>query len=493
MKKLLSLLLCIVLVCLALVGCKEDVIGEYLPNYQTGSVTDDQIEKLNFYIITGEGTSAEAMITVPQNINTYLKEKYHIELNIHYLTEFATETQVKSYADTVYEDMNTTVEQDRPDVILINGADMFDKLYADNELLALNTAPFDFYNGDFRSLNKDIDPSLLSASLVSNAYYTVPNNHVIGHYEYIVIDKTMARDTLHFSNEEIEAMTTEESLEELKNAITAYDNTLDVNDYVKVITDGYYTDYEALQYLNLKNNESSDSKVNFVNIKAYPNATKEQAFLSAFAIVKQLDDDGDPTKYSEEKVAILNNHSTTCMRIIYALNSDPELKNMLQYGYVGTNYSFVTNEKHENTNYITLNTNQTVRYEMNNIHTGNPFISYYCEAKSWNEATHSNWLKQNADAKTPANKLETEAAKLVFENSVLTGTELDLPAYGIDFSDVDISWSVEENAYATISNGKVVFNNNTESSLVDAVIKATLNCAGVSLEKTFTIEVKKAE
>ena len=365
MKKLLSLALCIVLLCLALVGCTQDVIGEYLPNYKTNTVTDDQIEKLNFYIITGEGTSPDAIITVPQNINTYLKEKYHIELNIRYLTESATESQLKSYADTVYDAMNTTVESERPDIVLINSADMFDKLYADNQLLALNTAPFDFFNGDYRALNKIIDPSLLAASMVDNSYYAVPNNHVIGNYEYIVIDKAMARDTLHFSNEEIAAMTTEESLEELKAAITNYNADLDVNDYVKVITDGYYTDYETLQYVNLQNNEVSKNKVNFVNIKAYPNATKEQAFLSAFAIVKHLDDNSDPNKYSEEKVAILNNHYTKCMKIIYALNNDAEFKNMLQYGYVGTNYSFVTNEKHENTNYINLNTNQTIKRHQN--------------------------------------------------------------------------------------------------------------------------------
>ena len=489
MKKLLSLMLCIVLVCLALVGCKQDVIGEYLPNYQTGAVTDDQIEKLNFYIITGVGTSPEAMITVPQNINTYIKEKYHIELNIHYLTEFATDSQPKSYADTVYDHLNTTVEADRPDIVLINGLDMFDKLYADNQLLSLNAAPFNFYNDDFRALNKIVDPGLLAASMVDNKYYAVPNNHVIGHYEYIVIDKAMARDTLHFSNEEIAAMTTEDSLTELKNAITAYNSDLNVNDYVKVITDGYYRDYETLQYVNLQSNENSENKVNFVNIKSYPNATKEQAFLSAFAIIKHLDDNSDPTKYSEEKVAILNNHYTKCMRIVYALNNDSELKNMLQYGYVGTNYTFVTNEKHENTNYINLNKNQTVKYEMNNIHTGNPFISYYCNDISWNEATHDSWLRQNADAKTSSDKLAIESDNLTFDTTVINGTSLSLPVCGSDFSDVEISWS-GDGEYATIENGVVTFINNTENATVDAVLEATLSCEGVSLKITFKIKVQ---
>jgi len=139
MKKLLSLMLCIVFVCLALVGCKEDVIGEYLPNYQTGAVTDDQIEKLNFYIITGDGTSEDAKITVPQNINTYIKEKYHIELNIQYFTE-------TEYENAVYAAMNTKVEANRPDIILINSAGMFNQLHSQDELVALNVGAFDFYN-----------------------------------------------------------------------------------------------------------------------------------------------------------------------------------------------------------------------------------------------------------------------------------------------------------------------------------------------------------
>ena len=39
MKKLLSLMLCIIFVSFALVSCAEDIIGEYLPNYNTNTVT----------------------------------------------------------------------------------------------------------------------------------------------------------------------------------------------------------------------------------------------------------------------------------------------------------------------------------------------------------------------------------------------------------------------------------------------------------------------
>jgi len=483
MKKLLSLMLCIVFVCLALVGCKEDVIGEYLPNYQTGAVTDDQIEKLNFYIITGDGTSEDAKITVPQNINTYIKEKYHIELNIQYFTE-------TEYENAVYAAMNTKVEANRPDIILINSAGMFNQLHSQDELVALNVGAFDFYNsGDYRKINKIVDNVLLAASAVDGTYYTVPNNHLIGHYEYIVIDKEMARNTLHFTNEELENMTTEASLDELKLAIAAYDSSADVNKYVKIVTDGTYNDLETLKKINLQTGSASEDELNIVNVKAYPNATKEQAFLSAFAIVKHLDDNGT---YTEESEAILKNHYSKCMRIIYALNDDAELKNMLQYGYVGTNYSFVTDERNENTDYINLIKNPSVRYEMNTIHTGNSFISYYCEEISWTESVANVWLRQNADAKTPTQKLETESAGLILEeSSVVTGTEIKLSSFGSEFTDVEISWS-SDNEYATIENGTVTFNNATENSEVEAVIKATLTCCGETTEKTFKIKVTLA-
>ena len=51
MKKLISLILCIVLVCFALVSCKQDEIGEYLSQYTNNNSSNDVVEKLNFYII----------------------------------------------------------------------------------------------------------------------------------------------------------------------------------------------------------------------------------------------------------------------------------------------------------------------------------------------------------------------------------------------------------------------------------------------------------
>ena len=401
MKKLLSLALCIVLICFALVGCAEDIIGEYLSNYNTNAVTDDQIEKLNFYIITGDNTSEEAKITVPQNINAYIKEKHRIVLNIKYYT-------ADEYLDAVNSAIAKTNESERPDIILINSKNMFYDLYNSNKLVKLN----DLYSSkDFRSINTVIDSTLLRATTQNTGgdKYVVPNNHVMGVYKYIVIDKSIARDTLHFSNAEIEAMTTEESLTELKAAINTYydsnpDGNLSKEEFlekcVKIVSGGY-KDKLLLEYgVGDETEITADSlKKNYVNISEYPSATEDEAFLSAFAIVRQLTDTSDT--YTEEEQAVLTSHYSKCMKIIYALNTDVQLKNMLQYGYVGTNYRFEKNEKNENTNYVNLIKNPEVIYEMDPIYTGNLFISYYCNEIGWTEKVHNDILRQNADAIIP--------------------------------------------------------------------------------------------
>ena len=494
MKKLLSLMLCIVFVCLTLVGCGRDPIGDFLKNYNTDAKTDDQIEKLNFYIITGDETSPEAKITVPQNINAYLKEKYEIELNVVYCT-------AAEYDATLTAAMNKTNEAERPDIVLINSEELFNSL--SSSLVPLN----DFYNHrDFKKINTIVDKNLLAASAVTSSdkansatYFTVPNNHVIGEYKYVVIDKAMARDTLHFSNEEIAAMTTEESLAELVEAIgTYYDSdfcssTLSkeefVNQYVKVVS-GSYADKTLLEYNVASEGDivNGASTVNFVNINAYPNATSTEAFSSAFAIVKHLDDAGKSN--TEEKQAELDNHYTKCMKIIYALNTDVQLKNMLQYGYVGTNYRFIKNNKNENTNYIKLEKGAEVVYQMNPVYTGNLFISYYCEEIGWNETLYNNIIKQNADAKTPNQKLAAELATLSTDTvTVNMNSVVDLPSFGSVYSDIVFtSWTSSNAEVAVVSEDGVVTFLQPESDTT-VTVSGVLECAGYTATVEFKFKV----
>ena len=548
MKKLLSLMLCIVFVCFAFVGCAQDKIGEYLEKYDQDNAGGEKIQKLNFYIITGEGTSDEAKTTVPQNINAYLKEAYQVELNVVYCS-------AEEYEEKVTAAIAETEESKRPDIILINSYNMFKKV--SGSLLELNNY---YSHKDFKSIHTVLDSSLLAASAVlntetnTNHYYTVPNNHVIGEYKYIVIDKDMARDTLHFSNAELSAMTTLQSLEELVEAIREYyvaneltfdeaelskyvnvvsgnyadkllleyniDENTEVKNYVNVVStaNGKYqyavidkamatdtlgmseadvkkinttaafdafvntlgSQYDSLEssdctkeeyvarYASLVNGSYEDMfllpygvstelpSVNFVNINSYPNTTKEEAFSSAFAIVKDIE---VPLEDKEEEVkrqARVEAHYTKCMQIIFALNTDVQFKNMLQYGYVGTNYRFIKNDKNENTNYINLLHGAEVNYEMNPAYTGNLYISYFCEELGWNEVAYNNYLKQNADAKTPNQKFTAEVNAILGDYKEFnTNTVIDLyalPTFGTIYGDVEMSWS-----YVNPQNDEVIY------------------------------------
>lgn len=552
MKKLLSLMLCIVFVCFTFVGCAQDKIGAYLENYGQDDIGEEKIKKLNFYIITGDGTENTAKTTVPQNINAYLKEAYQVELNIVYCS-------AAEYDEKVTAAIAETDDAKRPDIILINSYGLFQKV--SGSLLELNNY---YSHKDFKSIHTVLDSSLLAASAVlnpetnTNHYYTVPNNHVIGEYKYIVIDKDMARDTLHYSNAELSAMTTLQSLEVLAESIREYyaANELEFDEaelskYVSVVS-GNYADKLLLEY-NI--NESSEVKnfvnvvsnangkyqyavidkamatealgmseadvkkitttatfdalvnslglyfdtlespdctkeqfvaryaslvdgsyedmfllpygvstklptVNFVNINSYPNTTKEEAFSSAFAIVKDIE---IPLEDKEEEIkrqARVEAHYTSCMQIIFALNTDAQLKNMLQYGYVGTNYRFIKNDKNENTNYINLMHGADVNYEMNPAYTGNLYLSYFCEELGWNEVAYNNYLKQNADAKTPGQKFTAEvnaflSANLNNAKEFNTDTVInisELPSFGTIYGDVEMSWS-----YVNPENDEVIY------------------------------------
>jgi hypothetical protein len=394
--------------------------------------------------------------------------------------------------------MTKTVETERPDIVLVTSKDMFDTMYAQDSFVPLN----DFYNHrDFRSINTIIDSSLLAASSVVDentntpTYYTVPNNHVIGEYKYVVIDKAMARDTLHFSNQEISEMTTEQALEPLVAALQSYytANGLDFNEaelakYVNVVS-GTYADKLLLEYGVTSSSEITENsaKVNFVNVNSYPNATAEEAFSSAFGIIKHLDDEGKNN--SEEHQAVLDKHYTKCMKIIFALNTDAQLKNMLQYGYVGTNYRFIKNNKNENTNYIRLEKGAEVVYEMNPVYTGNLFISYYCEEIGWTESLHNDILKQNADSKTPMEKGNTELSALTLGvDSADANTVIVLPKFGSVYSDVVFTWTSSNSDVAVVNDdGTLTFNNPEASTQV--IITASIYIAGLEGTREFTVTV----
>ncbi len=363
MKRFLSLLLCIVLVCVSLVSCAEDGIGSYLPNYDPDNMDKVEELKLNLYIIVGEGTSENAMISVAREINAHTYAQLKTNLNVHYIK--ASEYQEKVNGAIAAGGDNA------PHIVLINSEAMMNELVSAGKLHdlteLLNTKPYSTLKGG-------ISQALLEGSKIDGKFYCVPNNHRVGEYEYLVISKS-ARDKYKYSNEQLQAMNSLEDAAALMADITAAGEDPAEMVFTRNGEFELKAQYEANGY--------------FCNVVKAPVVTAAEAFSGAFAVVKNSNN-----KYNER-----------AMQIIYELNTDNDFRNLLQYGVQDTHYT-IEDEV------VTRHTDGDNAYYMDLLHTGNvfgivrlgdkvvDFHAYYCEELNWTEADHNNAKQQNnaADA-----------------------------------------------------------------------------------------------
>ena len=82
MKKIISLLLCLVFAVSMLTSCKKDRIGDELDDSMRGYVKDTLT--LNFYVI---GDESNDNATVNARIRNYCYKKYNTNLNVVYCNE----------------------------------------------------------------------------------------------------------------------------------------------------------------------------------------------------------------------------------------------------------------------------------------------------------------------------------------------------------------------------------------------------------------------
>ncbi len=407
MKKIICAVLLLVTCLLAFTGCAEENLGGYLENYENRRPVPVEEITLNFYIICGDKTTENAKKTVALRLSQYTEEKFNTKLNVFYLkaSEYAsviTQKTAKSYK-----------EADRPDIVLINSKPLFDTLYGAKQLV--NLTPY--FAGDlYGKLNVSINSAILEASQVQeivtdakgnpvkdektgkdkieDRFYCVPNNHVVGEYEYVLVDIATAKHYYKYQN--LSTYTSAEAVKELVDTIKgdealkaqyrseleatvapdALDAAVDakVDEYIseKIKTDvkGKYEDkaeYEKQGY--------------YCNISVMPTATAEDSFSSAFAIVEGTRDQLLNKKYADRS-----------MQIIYAINTVKSFRNLLQYGVFGPNYSL------DNKDYV-LRENEGINvYDMKLEYTGSIFDAYFCDELDWNEDVSANGLKQNDDA-----------------------------------------------------------------------------------------------
>ncbi len=97
-----------------------------------------------------------------------------------------------------------------------------------------------------------------------------------------------------------------------------------------------------------------------ITVFDYPKATQEELFDSAFAVSAATRD------------------LTRCMEVITAINTQPELRNLIQYGVEGVHY----NRDDDNRVVRVRDENGNAAYNMDIAHTGNTYIAYPEEGMS---------------------------------------------------------------------------------------------------------------
>ncbi len=365
MKKLLCILFSVVMAVMLLVSCEDDNLGsEFLDKYPVNNTEIEDVS-LNLYIITDDNTADNAKTTVKSAIAQHTLVDYHSEVSVHFISE-------SEYDSKVLDAVNST-KDDAANIVLVNSPELMQKLVATGKLADLS----EYLNTDkFGTLNVSVE-KLLDASYVQvgeeSKLLSIPNNHKIGEYEFLVIDEEIAKQTLKYNASVLDSYKTYADTAELRDKI-ATELKLDPDKYVQVVKGNY----------SLKAQLEAENKV--CNIITYPIVDEDEAFSSAFAIV--------------DKGEVLNERS---MEIVYALTSnyDTKLRNYLQYGVIGTNYTLSEDGK-----VLRVNDSDNCYY-MNLLYTGDVFYALYCDELNWNAEASTDAARQNEEAVVITN----EAAK----------------------------------------------------------------------------------
>lgn len=344
MKKLLCLTLCFVMALTMLVSCGDQVIGDGIGDYPSEANTDERLD-LNMYIVTGDATTEDAARSVSTRISGHTKVTYNTTINITYV-------KASEYDAVVTEAINNGGAK-APHIVLINSKSLFDTLHSQNKLADLTKyyKSVEYKTEGFGKLNTQIAEPLLKMSEIDGKYFTVPNNRVLGEYEYLVINKDVAHKEIGGEYGRSDVIAEYKSLDDAKNLMNLMDAAgYNSADLVKIVK-GPYELREEL------------SKENFCNVISVPTVTEEDAFASAFAITANSDH-----KYVDR-----------AMKIVYAINNDTELRNFLQYGVKGANYDVVDGDIRR------ILTGENA-YEMNLDYTGDVLKAAYCKELGWTEA-----------------------------------------------------------------------------------------------------------
>ncbi len=339
-------------------------------------------------------------------------------------------------------------------------------------------------NSTSKVLKSYIYPTYLEAAKFNGTTYAIPNNHGVDDYKFLLLNKELV-DELHYNPETLASAVVNDGtiapLRDFLDAVIMYEDMSVVTPllswvepagmtywsengewsaiasvlgstngfssqgsigsifknnvyksnfkFMKTLEEGGYiaADPENCENFAVAVVDGSYSDIAayeenyYVSVYEYPMATQESVFAGAFAV----------SEYTE--------NLDRAMEIITALNTDPELRNILQYGVEDTHYRVVSEDENG------LKTIEKISddYPMNILYTGNTYMAYFDETMTgneWEDAKQANLASGSSPfLYCPNLKNEENAANFAEVTSISAGLYERLMATKLE--DVDTFFS----------------------------------------------------
>ena len=294
-------------------------------------------------------------------------------------------------------------EENQLDIFLIDDMEKL-KEYTSGEVIQSVSEQL---SGSYKILNKYINPSFMNAVTIDGSIMAVPNNHTVGEYTYLLINKELATDKLYYGENDFGTLTSLDTY--LKDVATYYPEYTPLynlpDDMIVNITPnrsllGGYASGDTTSnsrmlpknllslaaytnYLKACYNYRSSGYVEEGDIYTLPSDGKYAAayIKGDYSVRTKYEDDyyvyvaNRPVATSEDALAgafcisSFTKNANRCMEIISLLTTDEEFRNLFQYGVRNVNYTL-----DEDTGMVKPTGNTEFAYNMNMYHTGNQFI-----------------------------------------------------------------------------------------------------------------------
>lgn len=452
-RKLVCLLLAFATVfsCFAFAGCSKEG-GDKTVDGTTTDTASLTTATLTLWIPTDEDTTDEAILAVQEAINKITKSKFETAIELHAIprdeyaaaidariTEIeehiifeeeeakrkreeakslaaqgittapettAPETTAPEGEDTYVNEIGMQllkypeVGEYQMDIFLVQGYDNYVS-YIDREALAELDEEL---SGNAKILRQYIYPTFLSNAKFDGITFAIPNNHVVGEFQYLLVNKRLVEE-LYWNPDNLNTL------------LKCKDFILDVKKFTDVTpmvapegTNGLYfftgdgsfslvsaqlpSTHNLLSYCPPRStlaNKSYTDMIYFMKVMEENGCiAADPASVTEFgvgvltgdpSIVEQYEDDYYVSVYKTPSftqddvygnmfaVSSYTKSVSRSMEIITALNTDPELRTILQYGVQDKHWKI--NE--ENPDVIDVISDE---YKMNILETGNVYMTY---------------------------------------------------------------------------------------------------------------------